>query len=362
MPKNLVLALSVIFCLPSLYAQSGNAPAKPPAAMKPSVLLDLPEGSRPLEVRAAFHLSEIDEIDDEAETFEFSGVLTLVWRDARQGFDPAKEGVKEKFFHGDFQFNELSPGWYPQIVLTNALGAPESQGVILRVQPDGTSTLIQTISAVTRARYNLRRYPFDRQKMEAVFEVLGFSAQEVTLKPEPAPSDAGLARINVSQWDLRGMTISSRDLAAPYVGAHGVSSAFVVSLDMERQPLFMLRLVLGPLLLIAMLSWSVFWMDRSSLGDRMSISFVGLLTAVAYQMAVSDVMPHIAYMTLTNGILSLTFVAIAASIVVNLIAGHFDQHGQHARSNRIDHLCRRIFPLAYLFVIGVITAVTFFFF
>ena len=54
-------------------------------------------------------------------------------------------------------------------------------------------------------------------------------------------------------------------------------------MDVKRQPLFMLRLVVIPLCLIVMLSWSVFWMDRSSVGDRMAVSFVGILTAVAYQ-------------------------------------------------------------------------------
>jgi len=48
-------------------------------------------------VRASFHLLDLQNIDDEAETFEFSGVMTLPWSDERQAFDPAEEGVAEKF-------------------------------------------------------------------------------------------------------------------------------------------------------------------------------------------------------------------------------------------------------------------------
>ena len=45
----------------------------------------------------------------------------------------------------------------------------------------------------------------------------------------------------------------------------------------------MLKVVVLPLTLLVVLTFSVFWMDRPSLGDRMDISFIGLLTVVAYQ-------------------------------------------------------------------------------
>jgi hypothetical protein len=49
-------------------------------------------------VRAGFELRDINEIDDEAEVFEFDGVLSLEWRDERQAFDPEVEGVSEKLY------------------------------------------------------------------------------------------------------------------------------------------------------------------------------------------------------------------------------------------------------------------------
>ena len=89
-----------------------------------SAALDLPGRSAPVEVRAFFHLLDLQRIDDEAETFEFSGVMTLEWKDVRQAFDPSAEGVEEKLYHGDYQFNELEPSWYPQVILANASQIP----------------------------------------------------------------------------------------------------------------------------------------------------------------------------------------------------------------------------------------------
>src|SRR5690606_28532777 len=61
-------------------------------------LLSPPNDGGPVEVRAAFHLQNINDIDEQTETFEFTGVLTLTWRDPRQAFSPEEEGVQEKVY------------------------------------------------------------------------------------------------------------------------------------------------------------------------------------------------------------------------------------------------------------------------
>ena len=110
-------------------------------------LLGPPKGDGPVVVRASFQVRDINDLDDEAETFEFGGVLKLTWHDERQAFDPAEAGVAEKIYKGAYQFNELSPAWYPQVVLVNESGLFEKHGVILLVQPDGTLTFVETVNA-----------------------------------------------------------------------------------------------------------------------------------------------------------------------------------------------------------------------
>lgn len=323
-------------------------------------LLDLPNGTRPVKVHAEFHLLDIQKINDEEETFAFSGVLTLIWRDGRQRFDPVAEGVEEMIYNGSYQFNELAPAWYPQAVLTNASEVQEMQGVLLRVRPDGTSRLVQTVNAVARSELHLRRYPFDRQRLEAVFEILGFDDSEVAI--ESGKASVNRSRIVVPQWDFIDIESSTRLVTTPYAGAKGSSSAFVVNLVLQRQPFFMVRLVVLPLLVIVMLSWVVFWMDRSSLGDRMSVSFVGILTAVAYQTSVSSIMPQIAYMTLIHGFLYFSFLLMCGTVVVNLVVSACDRQGDFERGDIIDRRCRWIFPSAYVVLVSVVVAIAYIWF
>lgn len=360
---SFVIALAIATISVASADDSGTPPiASSRASSDEAFRSGLPKQAGPVVVRARFHLRDINDIDDEAETFEFRGVLTLEWHDERQAFDPAEAGVDEKVYLGAYQFAEVFVGWFPQVVLVNQSGLYETEGVVLRVQSNGDLTLIQTVDAVGEADLSLRRYPFDEQRLEAVFEVLGFDADEVVLQAADEMGSKSDESIEMPQWILRDIAASTRERKAPYAGREGVASRLVLSMHVERESMFMLRLVVLPLVLIVMLSWSVFWMDRSSLGDRISVSFIGLLTAVAYQTVVSETLPNISYLTLMTAFLNLSFMIMCATVIINLRVGALDQRGEAAAGDRLDRRSRWAFPLTYLGLIGIATGVTFAFF
>ena len=108
--------------------------------------------------------------------------MKLSWHDSRQAFDPLTEGTAEKIFQGEFQFNEVFTGWYPQLILVNESGMYEKQSVLLRVRSNGSLSLYETVNAAAKIDLDLRRYPIDQQQLEIVFHVLGFDANEIVLR------------------------------------------------------------------------------------------------------------------------------------------------------------------------------------
>lgn len=352
-----IIALLALCGAEAVSAQTSNVPA--PTSPNNALVLGPPTDDGPVVVKAGFEVNEISAINDEAEAFEFSGVLTLKWRDARQAFDPGEAGVKEKIYQGEYQFNELSPSWFPQMVLVNSAGALESQGVVLKVQPSGDQTLIQKISGVAKTELNLRRFPFDKQTLEAVFEVLGFDRREVVLKVDPDIDRPTLSHIWIPQWTVAGIDMSVRDWPAAYGGAQRAKSVFVTSIDVERESFYVSRLVTLPLIVIVLLSFSVFWMDRSSLGDRINVSFIGILTAVAYQVVMSEILPRIAYVTWMNGFLNFSFLMMVGTVIINLVVGALDQQGKPEIGDLIDRRCRWIFPVAYFSLILIAFGIAF---
>jgi hypothetical protein len=250
------------------------------------------------------------------------------------------------------------------VVLVNEAGSLESQGVVLRVRSDGSLTLVQTLNATAAIDLDMRRYPFDRHRLEASFEVLGFDDTEIVFQAESSTSLSGASmdrRARLPQWEISQVRASVRESPAPHAGGTRTASALVVSVDVNREPFYMVRLVILPLILMVMLSWSVFWMERSSLGDRISVSFIGILTAVAYQLVVSDTLPQISYVTLIHGILNLSFVLMCTTVVINLVVGAFDRAGKFATGDSIDRRCRVIFPVTYFGLILLMATVAFWF-
>ena len=165
---SIVVTLLTItmYCGGTVEAQpAGDAkPATSQSAAGEPFLTGPPQQAGPVVVRARLQLRDTNDINDETETFEFGGVLVLTWHDERQAFDPAEVGVDEKVYLGAYQFNEVFTGWFPPVVLVNESGLYEKHGVVLRVQPDGTLTLVETLDAVAEADLSLKRYPFDRHR------------------------------------------------------------------------------------------------------------------------------------------------------------------------------------------------------
>jgi hypothetical protein len=315
--------------------------------------LTLPPGAGPVEVRASFRLEDITDIGDRDEVFSFTGTLVLEWRDEQQAFDVGEAGVKEKVYQGRYQIEEIAPAWYPQVALVNQHGGCEMVATTLFVQPDGRCRLTTVLAAAVETDFRMRRYPFDRHSLEALFMLPGFGVDGVRLVAGDGEVREGM---EVSQWRHEGVKVGVRRTASAVVGE---VEQLVVSVEVVRDSIFSLRLVVLPLALIVVLSWSVFWMERSSLGDRINVSFVGILTAVAYQNVVSDLLPHVSEVTLMHGFLNVCTVVMAATVVVNLWVGVCDKRGDSGLGDRIDRRSRRLFPLAFAGLVGIITAIAF---
>lgn len=305
-----------------------------------------PEPS-PLPISIGLYVADFPDLDEDEKTFEFEATLSLHWRDGRLAFDPAEEGAGERVWEGDYQFAEVFPGWWPQLVLRNQAGPYERQSVTLRVRPDGSVSYEERIQAVAEATLDLHAVPFDRQVYEIVFALAGFGSERVRLVPDPDRSGRA-ERMTLIQWEVGELAWEEREFDAPVAAPHeGGVSAVTFRLPLERRPGYILYTVVFPLMLLVALTWSVFWMDRESLGSRMDLSFIGILTVVAFQIVVGDKLPRIPYLTLLNAFLYLSYAFLAASVVVNLRVGALDAKGESGRGDRLDRRCRWAFPAGY---------------
>ena len=133
----------------------------------------------------------------------------------------------------------------------------------------------------------------------------------------------------------------------------------MLTFEVERKSFFVIRLIAIPLTLIVFLSWSVFWMGQSSLGDRMSVSFVGILTAVTYQVLVAGILPQISSLTLIHSFLGINFLIMCLTVVINLVVGYYDRIGEKEVGDKVDRACRWSFPVSYV-VLNIVQLIFFY--
>jgi hypothetical protein len=325
------------------------------AAMTAEASAVLPPGDRPVVVKAGFMLYDINEIEESTETFEFEGALLLSWQDPRQAFDPEAEGMTERVYKGSYQYAELYQGWKPQVFLANESGSYDRQGIVLRIEPDGTVWYVEEIDAIAESPMDLRFFPFDEQALQIHFRFLGYGADEVRF--EPVEEYSGLLPqtgnpVGNAGWSIGDVAVSAGQDQSAIAGAEAVGpgSTLRIDVDAERRSGYLVRVVVLPLMLIVALSWVIFWMDRESLSNRINISFIALLTVVAFQIMVEQALPAIPDLTLMAGFLAINYLLLAATIVINIRVDQLDRAGRQAEGDVLDLRCRWLFPLLYFVV------------
>lgn len=318
--------------------------------------------ARPTRVRCAILIVDVIDIDDVTESFEAKISLVANWHDPRLAYDAAAEGTDRKLFQGPYQFSEVFRGWWPQLVLVNEVGVGDITAVTVEVFPDGAVRLLQQRTVRLETPMQLHDYPFDRQRLRAALVPFGTTTDEVVLEVDEHYADTTdelVGRnqdVNVAGWTLRHLDMRVDETFFATGRGRRTFSRLVTTIHLERRSWQLVWQLLFPLVVIVSMIWSIFWIDPDALSERLNVSFIGVLTIVAYQFVVIDHMPRMSYLTFTDTLLLVSFVTMSATIPQSLVIHSLVRKGQAGRARRIDHICRWAFPVAYFAAIAATIA------
>jgi hypothetical protein len=160
--------------------------------------------------------------------------------------------------------------------------------------------------------------------------------------------------VNVAGWDLQhlDMRVDEQHIAAG--DGRTVHSRLLTTIQLSRRSWQLVWEMLFPLVVLVSVIWSIFWIDIDSLADRLNVSFIGVLTIVAYQFVVIENMPRMSYLSFTDTLLLISFLTMAATIPQSLTIHTLVRKGKQGLARRIDRTSRWAFPLAYLTMVTVI--------
>ena len=103
------------------------------------------------------------------------------------------------------------------------------------------------------------------------------------------------------------------------------------------------------LLLMVILSWSVFWVEARDLSNQVQIAVTTILTVIAFAFAISATMPRVPYLTYIDAFFLTCYVFVFLAIV-ELMAVHLSHRRDRATDLglRIQRISRWAIPAAFV--------------
>lgn len=200
----------------------------------------------------------------------------------------------------------------------------------------------------------MERFPFDSQVL--LVEIESFAWSSSILQFRIKEEMVGFSEeFDVPEFVITGLEEHLQERME--VRDRHPFSELVVEIYITRDPAYYVTKVIVPLSLIVCISWAVFWMDQSNLADRMSISFTGVLTSVAYQYIVSESLPRHIYNTFLDNFVLFSFGLMVLTIVENIFVNVMYTRNKIYQSKRVDQACRLIFPVLFAIGVGILAGV-----
>jgi hypothetical protein len=295
----------------------------------------------PTRVSIGIWMVDITSIDSAQQSFTADIAVVLQWKDARL----AHTGTGLAHY-------ALDQIWTPRVAIANETSTvsrkfPES----VEVEPDGTVIYRQRYAGSFTQSLRLQSFPFDRQAFHIQLVAIRNWANEVVFVPDENWIRDGLQQaagispsITLPDWTVEKWDAKARVYAlTPGMQYSGYAFEFTAS----RNVAYYIWKVILPLVLIVMMSWSVFWIDPVNASSQISVAVTSMLTLIAYRFAVDTQLPRLAYMTRLDVFFLVSTLLVFFSLIEVVATIILDNTQKKKRAQRIDFYCRVIFPTIF---------------
>src|SRR6267142_2938902 len=306
-------------------------------------LIDRPNAdSGPTQISVGIWVADISNIDSAQQNFTAELAVVLRWKDSRLAH--TGKGIVRY---------PLEQIWHPRVGIVNETNSvsrkmPDS----VEVDPDGMVTSRQRYVGGFTQPLRLQSFPFDRQTFRVQLVAVRYQSNEVMFVPDQVWIHDGLKGAGgispsvtlpdwtIEKWELKPLVYA----LAPHHQYSSYAFEFTASRNVEY---YILKVIL-PLVLIVIMSWTVFWIQPSETGPQISVAITSMLTLIAYRFAIDSQLPRLPYMTRLDVFILTSTCLVFFSLIEVLITTILESNRQAERAKNIDRYCRIIFPVIFI--------------
>ncbi|XP_048522399.1 gamma-aminobutyric acid receptor alpha-like [Dendroctonus ponderosae] len=175
---------------------------------------------------------------------------------------------------------------------------------------------------------NLADFPMDIQRCPLKFGSFGYTKKDVIYRWNNARQVAIAEDMKLSQFDLIDTPAGNQSYAVFGSFKNSISkvpsnlnshldeySMLLVSFHLQRHMGNFLIQVYGPCVLLVVLSWVSFWLNREATADRVSLGITTVLTMTFLGLEARKDLPKVSYPTALDYFVFLSFSFIFATII-----------------------------------------------
>jgi hypothetical protein len=346
------LAIAIAFLCSGACASAAGQPSPAEHRSDNSLLRAPISDGKTIPVTLEMRITNISDIDEVSQHFKLVAYLIAQWKDGRLAFTPSAPWDR---------YHSYSPGevWCPHFDFVNAIVPHSAYDVSIRAYPDGTVKYLERSSAELSSTFRLKIFPFERQNLVILIHPSMSEADSVDfVESNGASSLSAEPRVysELAQWTVTGMTSSVERI--PGLGGETISQVRFAILIQRRYNFYIWKVFL-PLVIMVILSWTVFWLDPSELSAQATISVTTILTVIAFAFAIQTNLPKVSYLTFIDVffLISYLFVFLTA---LEIVAVHMaGRSGRSAHARRLTRLSRIALPATYV-ILNVLVVMFYF--
>lgn len=302
---------------------------------------------QPVKVAIGLVITNIAQIDVADEQFLVDGYLFVHWRDPRLAHQSAPGGAPLA----------VDPAriWLPSLELVNAVKPRDRYDRRVTVNDAGEVHYVERFDAELSSKFFLRSFPFDTQTLQIdIHPFPGGDMQTVDFVLDHEltwTSDELVNYSSLAEWDVAAMT----SVPGRVKLVNGLEiSELRFEIKVVRRYQFYLWKVFLPLLLMVLLSWTVFWMETFDLQNQIQVAVITLLTVIAFGLAISSNLPRVPYLTFCDAFFLTCYIFVFIAIL-ELMTVHVTHRIRGKDLGlRIRRVSRWLVPFAFCATVAVI--------
>ncbi|XP_076024879.1 gamma-aminobutyric acid receptor subunit rho-3a [Genypterus blacodes] len=263
-------------------------------------------------------VESIDSISEVNMDFTMTLYLRHYWQDDRLAFPSSSNKSRT------FDARLVKKIWVPDVFFVHSkrsfIHDTTMENIMLRVFPDGNILYSVRITVTALCSMDFSRFPLDSQNCSLELESYAYNVNDLMLYWKNGNDSLRTDEIVLSQFFIEDFQPS---YGLAFYSSTGTYNRLYINFILRRHIFFFMLQTYFPTMLMVMLSWVSFWIDRRAVPARVSLGITTVLTMSTIITGVSSSMPQVSYVKAVDIYLWASFLFVFLSVIEYAAVNYF---------------------------------------